>query len=110
ERDDGVDDRRQDVVLDPLDRDDPLCAAVVNYGHRETSKPSWATARHRQTTYCPPLAVSVEPVMKLASSEARNRTQRAISSGSPSRPSGICGRMFFSSCSLGTALTISVAI
>jgi len=62
------------------------------------------------TRYWPPFAVSVEPVMKPASSDARNRTQRAISSGSPSRPSGICGRMLFSSTSLGTALTISVAI
>ena len=58
--------------------------------------------------YCPPLAVSVEPVIRPASSEARNTTQRAISSGSPSRPIGICGRMFFSSTSFGTACTISV--
>jgi len=48
-----------------------------------------------QTRYWPPFAVSVEPVMKPASSEARKTTQRAISSGSPSRPSGMCGRMFF---------------
>ncbi len=58
--------------------------------------------------YCPPLAESVEPVIRPASSEARNTTQRAISSGSPRRPIGICGRMFFSSTSFGTACTISV--
>jgi hypothetical protein len=44
---------------------------------------------------CPPFALiggaagAVEPVMKPASSEARNTTQRAISSGSPRRPTGI---------------------
>ncbi len=43
-----------------------------------------------------------------ASSEARNSTQRAISSGSPSRPIGISGRIDFSSTSFGTACTISV--
>ena len=64
----------------------------------------------RQTMYWPPFAVSVEPVMKLASSEARKRTQRATSSGSPRRPSGTSGRMFFSSTSFGTALTMSVAM
>jgi hypothetical protein len=41
------------------------------------------------------LAVIVDPVMKPASSEARNTTARAISSGSPRRLAGICGRMFF---------------
>jgi len=62
------------------------------------------------TMYWPPLAVSVEPVMKLASSEARKRTQRATSSGSPRRPSGTSGKMLFSITSFGTALTMSVAI
>jgi hypothetical protein len=38
------------------------------------------------------LAVMVEPVMKPESSDAKNATQRAISSGSPKRPTGICGR------------------
>ena len=38
---------------------------------------------------CPPLADNVEPVMKPASSDAKNRTQRAISSGSPRRRTGI---------------------
>ena len=64
----------------------------------------------RQTMYWPPFAVSVEPVMKLASSEARKMTQRATSSGSPRRPSGTSGRMFFSRTSFGTALTMSVAM
>jgi len=60
------------------------------------------------TMNCPPLAESVEPVMRPASSEARNSTQRATSSGSPSRPIGIRGRIDFSSTSFGTACTISV--
>ena len=63
-----------------------------------------------QAKYCPPLAVIVEPVIKPASSEARNTTQRAISSGSPSRPIGICGRIFSFSTFSSIALTISVAI
>ena len=64
----------------------------------------------RQTMVCPPLAESVDPVMKPASSAARNTTQRAISSGWPRRRTGICGKIDFSSTSLGTAITISVAI
>ena len=63
---------------------------------------------YSQAKYCPPFAVKVEPVISPASSDARNTTQRAISSGSPSRPIGISGRMLFSSTSLGTACTISV--
>jgi Cupin superfamily (DUF985) len=63
-----------------------------------------------QMKYWPPFAVSVEPVMSPASSDARNTTQRAISSGSPSRPIGISGRTFFSSTSFGIAFTMSVAI
>ena len=62
------------------------------------------------TMYCPPLADRVAPVMKPASSEARNSTQRATSAASPSLPTGICGRMFFSRTSLDTAITISVAM
>src|SRR5450755_3793918 len=61
-----------------------------------------------QTMYCPPLIESVEPVMAPAWSAARNTTARAISSGSPRRPTGISGRMLFSSTSFGTACTISV--
>ena len=62
------------------------------------------------TIYCPPLIVSVEPVMKPDSSATRNTTQRATSSGSPSRRTGMSGRTDFSKTSAGTAFTISVAI
>ena len=58
---------------------------------------------------CAPFAEIVDPLMKLASSEARKVTQRAISSGSPRRPAGICAiidSLTFS----GTAITISVAM
>ncbi len=54
-----------------------------------------------QTMYCPPLMVSVEPVMAPESSAARNTTARAISSGSPRRLTGISGRMAFSRTSFG---------
>ena len=104
-------DRGQNIVLDPVRRDGGHRARVGSCGHCQPPEPLCPSERRlRQTTYCPPLAVSVEPVMKPASSAARKTTQRAISSGSPSRPTGICGRMFFSSTSFGTALTISVAI
>jgi hypothetical protein len=63
-----------------------------------------------QIIYCPPLMVSVEPVMKPDSSETRNTTQRATSSGSPRRRTGMSGRIDFSKTSFGTALTMSVAI
>ena len=63
-----------------------------------------------QTKNWPPLAEIVEPVMKPASSEARNTTQRAISSGSPRRPTGICGMMRSFSTFSGMARTISVPI
>ena len=104
----------------------------VHYGFRGSDARAWLFGRKRfccrvtvfvvaesqgqnqsmlcQIMYWPPFAVSVEPVMKPASSDARKTTQRAISSGPPSRPSGMCGRMFFSSTSCGTAFTISVAI
>ena len=102
----------------------PCCARHIDRrdtGAREKSRrpdrtsvePQPDAARGRGSDYiitCPPFAESVEPVMKPESSEARNTTQRAISSGSPSRPVGICGRMFFSSTSFGTAITISVAM
>ena len=58
--------------------------------------------------YCPPLIDSVEPVMKPASSPARYTTARAISSGSPRRPTGMSGRILDLSTSSGTACTISV--
>src|SRR4029079_5671511 len=43
----------------------------------------------RQSMNWPPLMVSVEPVIQAASSAARNTTQRAPPSASPSRPTGI---------------------
>src|SRR3954452_8056477 len=49
-----------------------------------------------QTIYCPPLIDSGEPEMAPASSAARNSTARAISSGSPSPPTGMSGRMVLS--------------
>ena len=52
----------------------------------------------------------VDPVMKPASSDARNTTVRAISDGSPRRPTGICGMMRSFSTFSSIALTISVAI
>ena len=60
--------------------------------------------------YWPPLAVSVEPVMNPASSPARNTTQRATSSGSPNRPTGMSGMTLVFKTSSGTAMTISVAM
>src|SRR2546423_5043144 len=63
-----------------------------------------------QIIYCPPLTVSVEPVMKPDSSDTRKTTQRATSSGSPRRRTGMSGRTDFSKTSFGTALTMSVAI
>ena len=60
--------------------------------------------------YWPPFALSVEPVMKPASSPARNTTQRATSSGSPRRPTGIWGMMRSARTYSSMAFTISVAI
>ena len=71
---------------------------------------NFASRIQRYVRYCPPLTVSVEPVMKPASSAARNTTARAISSGSPRRPTAMCGMICLSSTSCGTAFTISVAI
>ena len=76
----------------------------------QTRAPDSTTGCSRQAKYCPPLAESVEPVIRPASSEAKNTTQRAISSGSPRRPIGIRGKILFSSTSFGTACTISVLI
>jgi hypothetical protein len=80
--------------------------------HLREMTPASRSRRERRahTMICPPLAVSVEPVMRPASSETRNRTQRATSSGSPRRPIGMSGRTDFSSTSLGIACTISVAM
>lgn len=57
----------------------------------------------------PPLAEIVDPVMKPASSDTRNTTQRAISSGSPRRPTGM-PPMIISRTFSGTAITMSVAM
>ena len=57
--------------------------------------------------YCPPLTEKIWPVMKPESGSARNSTVRAISSGSPSRPTGIFA-ITLSRASCGTAATISV--
>lgn len=64
----------------------------------------------RQAKNWAPLALIVEPEMKPASSEARKTTQRAISSGSPRRPTGICGMMRSFSTFSSMARTISVPI
>src|SRR6266702_6491221 len=53
----------------------------------------------------PPLIDSVEPVMKPASSATRKSTPRAISSASPSRPTGMRATIFSSTFG-GTARTI----
>ena len=68
-----------------------------------------AGAAASQIMYWPPFALSVEPVMKPASSLARNTTMRAISAGWPSRPTGICARIR-AIASFGTAATMSVPI
>ena len=57
----------------------------------------------------PPFAAIVAPVMNPASSLARNATHFAISSGVPSRPTGICAVMLSRTFS-GMAATISVLI
>ena len=57
----------------------------------------------------PPFTARLAPVMKPASSEHRNATSAATSSGLPRRPAGICGRIFVSRISCGIAVTIFVA-
>jgi hypothetical protein len=47
------------------------------------------SARHSTSRYILPSAATIEPVIKLAASEARNRTTAAISSTSPIRPIGV---------------------
>src|SRR5690606_7994889 len=71
-------------------------------------RPSAQAPHHAM--YWPPLASRQAPVMKPASSAARKVTQRATSSAVPSRPTGICGMIFVSRTSFGTAATISVAM
>ncbi len=65
--------------------------------------------RLAQSMYCPPLTVRVEPVIQPASSAARKVTQRATSSASPSRPTGICPTIDFITSS-DTPASRSVAI
>ncbi len=69
-----------------------------------------STGRLAQAKNWPPLADIVDPVMKPASSPARKTAMRAISSGSPRRPTGICGIIRSFSTFSGTASTISVPI
>src|SRR5260370_32742847 len=78
------------------------------------------TTRTTYTCACPPSTNSSIPVIKLLSSEARNTTALAISSGSPSRPSGtvvtsdlticllcssVCPRLLMSGVLVGPGLT-----
>jgi len=56
----------------------------------------------------PPFTEIVEPVMKRLSSRTRNQTARAISAGSPRRPTGTVETIFSSTFS-GTAATMSVS-
>jgi hypothetical protein len=102
-------DRASECLLSESKRTAANCCSLISTD--ENPPKGTVVTQSKQTAYTkywPPLALSVEPVMRPASSLARNTTQRATSSGSPSRPIGICGRMFFSSTSFGTACTISV--
>ena len=91
----------------------PLASYVTGRGdrHRRRLPRRLSPIRRRraQLKNWPPLAEMVEPVMKPAASEARKTTQRAISSASPRRPTGIWA-MIDSRTFSGTAITISVAI
>src|ERR1700688_1990406 len=90
----GMDSSR-DIHLreDPVAENIATRIRVRRHGERPCREiPSWLH-RHRggsaQIMFWPPSADIVEPVMKPASSDARNATVRAISYGSPSRPTGI---------------------
>ena len=61
-------------------------------GHDEPIE--YKEPKHQSMNW-PPLMVRVEPVIQPASSAARNVTQRATSSASPSRPTGICPTIDF---------------
>ena len=87
----------------------PIVGAAIA-GRSGPHKPRARSVRNAaQTKNWPPFAEMVEPVMKPAPSDARNTTQRAISSASPRRPTGIWA-MINSRTFSGTAMTISVAI
>jgi hypothetical protein len=65
------------------------------------SHSQWITVLQLTTPYTcakPPSTNNSAPVTKLASSEARNTTALAISSGVPSLPSGTLLEMFFNRC------------
>ena len=83
-------------------------AAVPAVAPMDRPAPAGLSGFRDQPKNCAPLALIVEPEMKPASSEARNTTQRAISSGSPRRPTGICGMMRSFSTFSSMARTISV--
>ncbi len=69
-----------------------------------------AGAGQGQAKNCPPFALITEPVMKPASFETRKATQRAISSGSPRRPTGIWGMIRSARTFSSMARTMSVPI
>ena len=77
-----------DTGLDPSSRshDDPLVCPHRSWGRR----PGGAVGPIDQIWVWPPSTNSSAPLMKLASSDARNSTALAISSGRPTRPAGIC--------------------
>ncbi len=83
-------------------------AAVPTVAPMDRPAPADLSGYSDQPKNCAPLALIVEPEMNPASSEARNTTQRAISSGSPRRPTGICGMMRSFSTFSSMARTISV--
>ena len=83
-------------------------AATPTVAPMDRPAPADLSGLSDQPKNCAPLALIVEPEMKPASSEARNTTQRAISSGSPRRPTGICGMMRSFSTFSSMARTISV--
>ena len=60
-----------------------------------------------QPMYWPPLIARLAPVIQHARSSAKKPTAKAISSGSPRRPTGICATILLRTSS-GTAITMSV--
>src|SRR5262249_40290937 len=68
-----------------------------------------AVAARYASAIAPPSTTMWAPVMNEASSEARNRAQRAMSSGSPTRPSGIPRPSFASRATRSTISAVSRA-
>ncbi len=62
---------------------------------------------HHQPMYWPPLIARFAPVIQRARSSTKKPTAKAISSGSPKRPTGICATILLRTSS-GTAITMSV--